>query len=328
MISEVSGLPIHPLIVHSVVVLVPLSLIGLVLIVVRPSWRRSLGWWVVLLSGGAAAGAWLAKESGEALAAVIGRPIHHASLGAGLPYFVSAMFASITLFVGSAAIWDWHTRRSAAKAVAAGGTVPTAAPADVSDPGGIEALLGQTSSLLGTTPASGAAAPAESSRPVASNGGTKQTSTGPHRMPLGLKIVSGLALVVAIVTMIQTVRVGDSGTREVWGSVLENAESASVRTGQNATESAAPSTTGTPNAVPTTAYTMAEVAERNDAADCWTVIDDRVFDLTDWIARHPGGASPIESLCGRDGTSTFNAQHQGQPRPTTQLDAFVIGVLQ
>jgi cytochrome b involved in lipid metabolism len=73
---------------------------------------------------------------------------------------------------------------------------------------------------------------------------------------------------------------------------------------------------------------MAEVAERNDAADCWTVIDDRVFDLTDWIARHPGGASPIESLCGRDGTSTFNAQHQGQPRPTTQLDAFVIGVLQ
>jgi cytochrome b involved in lipid metabolism len=78
----------------------------------------------------------------------------------------------------------------------------------------------------------------------------------------------------------------------------------------------------------TTAYTMAEVAERNEAADCWTVIDDRVFDLTDWIARHPGGAGPIESLCGRDGTSTFNAQHQDQPRPTTQLDAFVIGVLQ
>lgn len=336
MLSEVNGLPLHPLVVHAVVVLVPLSLVGLVLLVVRSSWRRALGWWVVLLAGVATASAWLAKESGETLAELVGRPIHHASLGSGLPYFVSAMFVSMLLFVAASAVWDWHIRRAGAKAqVSSGSTaVGTTSPAGRdpqmgSDTDGIEALLAQTSTALGTAP------PATASPGNAQVGGdgkaaaraTSSTDSGRQRMPLALKVMAGLALLLAVAANVQTFRVGESGAREVWGSTLA-AASGTNGSGQDAAAASPGMETANPER-PTSAteFTMAQVAQRNQPSDCWTVIDGNVYDLTDWIARHPGGAGVIESLCGVNGTAAFSAQHEGQPQPTTQLDAFVVGVL-
>jgi hypothetical protein len=40
MFDTVTGLPVHALVVHGVVVLVPLAAFGLVAIAVRPAWRR------------------------------------------------------------------------------------------------------------------------------------------------------------------------------------------------------------------------------------------------------------------------------------------------
>lgn len=40
MFDTVTGLPVHALVVHGVVVLVPLAAVGLVAIAVRPAWRR------------------------------------------------------------------------------------------------------------------------------------------------------------------------------------------------------------------------------------------------------------------------------------------------
>jgi len=61
------GLPIHPLIVHAVVVLVPLSALMAIAFAVRPTWRHVLRW--PLAVGGVISGvtAFVAAESGEEL---------------------------------------------------------------------------------------------------------------------------------------------------------------------------------------------------------------------------------------------------------------------
>lgn len=48
-----------------------------------------------------------------------------------------------------------------------------------------------------------------------------------------------------------------------------------------------------------------EVAQHKNAEDCWTIINTQVFDLTTFIADHPGG-SEILRACGQDGSSLFN----------------------
>lgn len=94
-----NGLPVHPLVVHAAVVLVPLTMIGTFLMVVRRSWRKALGWWVVALAGLAAVSCFAAKESGEALAGRIGEPEVHAELGDVMPLFAAVMFVGVLAFV-------------------------------------------------------------------------------------------------------------------------------------------------------------------------------------------------------------------------------------
>ncbi len=74
-------------------------------------------------------------------------------------------------------------------------------------------------------------------------------------------------------------------------------------------------------------YSMADVATHSTAQSCWTAIRGQAYDLTAWINKHPGGASAILSLCGKDGTVAFTNQHGGQPRPEQELIGFEIGVL-
>ena len=50
MFDTVRGLPVHALVVHAVVVLVPLASVGLIAIAVRPSWRRAYAPVVVILA--------------------------------------------------------------------------------------------------------------------------------------------------------------------------------------------------------------------------------------------------------------------------------------
>lgn len=62
--KELDGLPLHPLVVHAVVVLVPLTALVAVLFLV-PRFRRALRWPMVLLAIGALGSTYVAKLSGE-----------------------------------------------------------------------------------------------------------------------------------------------------------------------------------------------------------------------------------------------------------------------
>jgi cytochrome b involved in lipid metabolism len=113
-----------------------------------------------------------------------------------------------------------------------------------------------------------------------------------------------------------TVAVGD---KEIFGDVLRGAAPTPTQT---------PTPTQAPTPVATTAgYTMAQVAANNSAKSCWAVIEGSVYNLTAWINSHPGGTGAIISLCGTEATSSFNAQHANQSRPSSRLSGYLLGPL-
>ena len=115
------------------------------------------------------------------------------------------------------------------------------------------------------------------------------------------------------------------GEKEIPGEVVRGAVP-SV-TPKPAT-SVTPTPTPTPTPTATTAgYTMAQVKANNTAKSCWTVIDNYVYNLTNWISAHPGGSGAILFLCGTDGTNAFKAQHENQSKPAVRLDTYRLGPL-
>lgn len=54
----------------------------------------------------------------------------------------------------------------------------------------------------------------------------------------------------------------------------------------------------------TVRYTVFDVAEHSSEDDCWLIIDNRVYDVTQFVEEHPGGAIIAQSA-GDDATSLF-----------------------
>ncbi len=266
--DTIAGLPVHPLVVHVVVILLPLSAIGLLAGVIRPAWRTRFGPLVALGAVAGAAATWVAAQSGEQLAARVGEPHDHAEWGDRLVP-VAAAFGVVAL------LWYALQRRSEA------GT-------------GAGKVLGILGSLLAVG-------------------------------------VLGL-----------TVLVGHTGAKAAWAGKASTAPasatsttpstptSTSTTSTSSATTSAGASGSTTPSSSDSSssaALTMAVVATHNQQSDCWTAINGNVYNLTDWIAQHPGGEAPIIGLCGKDGTSAFQAQHGSQPEPNDRLAQFLVGPL-
>jgi len=98
----ISGLPVHVLVIHAVVVLVPLAVLGAVAVVVRPAARRRHGVLVVALTALAAVFVPLATSSGEGLQQSLPRnPMiaTHAALGDQLLPLVALLLAAVTALV-------------------------------------------------------------------------------------------------------------------------------------------------------------------------------------------------------------------------------------
>lgn len=100
MFDLVNGLPVHPLVVHAVVVLLPLACLGTLAIAVRPSWRRRYGVLVVACAAAATALVPVATSSGESLERRVGDPGRHAALGDQLIWFAVPLLA-----LSAALVW-------------------------------------------------------------------------------------------------------------------------------------------------------------------------------------------------------------------------------
>ena len=104
MFDTVSGLPVHILVVHAAVVLIPMMALVTLAFTLRPRWRPGLSWAVLGNLAGLGA-AFVAKESGEKLQARLSSQAgqlvagDHGDLGAKLPYF------ALAALVGSVIAW-------------------------------------------------------------------------------------------------------------------------------------------------------------------------------------------------------------------------------
>lgn len=122
---------------------------------------------------------------------------------------------------------------------------------------------------------------------------------------MGTRILASIATVIALpVTYIA----GHTGAEAVWEEEYALAQM--------------------PISNETLEFTMDEVARRDSAEACWSVVDDVVYDMTTFIERHPAGASSItEYMCGKDASEEFLGEHGGQGEPEKWLETLRIGVL-
>ena len=58
-----------------------------------------------------------------------------------------------------------------------------------------------------------------------------------------------------------------------------------------------------PQTQPTT-----DVSKHAATSDCWIVISSGVYDVTNYVDQHPGGAREILRYCGKDATIGFNTK--------------------
>ena len=98
------GLPVHVLITHVVVVVLPISALALILLVFLPKLRNKYLFLTLIGLGVSVVAAFIAKESGEALSYRVGTPAAHTEWGE------KALLIAVALFI-SALIWQFLLKR-------------------------------------------------------------------------------------------------------------------------------------------------------------------------------------------------------------------------
>lgn len=354
--DTITGLPVHPLVVHAAVVLLPLSALGLILAVTVPRLRpRLAGLSVAGLAVGAVT-AWIAEASGEALADRVGVAEAHEELGELLPL-------AAVLLLGAATGWWWIQRAASGRslprwaapisaALAAGGAVATLVlTALVGHSGAASVWAGRIDPM--TTAAAAEAAPVPSpgasSGAGTSSGGPTLAEVARHSSPQDCwSVVDG-----TVYDLTRWVAQHPGGPGTIGGMCGVDASAAfrgkhggeaaaaralaGFRVGPLASGAAASGAgsgaaggSGAPSgavaAEVTTAYSQAEVARHGSRASCWSTLNGKVYDLTQWVSRHPGGQDEILELCGGPG-GEFLEEHAGDPAAEGTLAGFQIGVL-
>ncbi len=102
--DQIAGLPLHPLVVHAAVVLIPLSVLALIAVIAIPKLR---GAYALLTVAGLVAGTGaliISKESGEQLAEHVGLPARHAQL-AEILTIISVALTAVAI------VWWWLQRQ-------------------------------------------------------------------------------------------------------------------------------------------------------------------------------------------------------------------------
>lgn len=69
---------------------------------------------------------------------------------------------------------------------------------------------------------------------------------------------------------------------------------------------------------------MAQVAEHCTKEDCWVVLDNRAYDITAFVDRHPGGVGPVVNMAGKDATDVFDNYHSAKVYKS-MLSPYLVG---
>ncbi|NMB84105.1 cytochrome b5 domain-containing protein [Candidatus Roizmanbacteria bacterium] len=77
-------------------------------------------------------------------------------------------------------------------------------------------------------------------------------------------------------------------------------------------------------------FSHAEVAKHNNVDDCWLMYQNNVYNVSDYLNRHPGGSNIIVPYCGKDATSAFltkGGRGSHSQRAFQELESLRIGLV-
>ncbi len=97
-----------------------------------------------------------------------------------------------------------------------------------------------------------------------------------------------------------------AGSVLIGGYLAGKDKSTNQTTPTTPSEQPGPQTETTQNQTQT--YTVDEVERHNSHDDCWIIIDNNVYNVTNFLDEHPGGSDRIRPYCGEDATQAFNTQ--------------------
>ena len=140
-------------------------------------------------------------------------------------------------------------------------------------------------------------------------------------------VIGAGVIAVGIIAVTFTVLAGHSGAEESWSERIEGTDSAVTEMDTDDEMIPVEPDGGTGASSGSDVLGIETVAVNNSEDSCWAIIDDNVYDLTEWIDSHPGGASRIVGLCGTDGTSQFQGQHAGASSPEATLERYLLGAV-
>jgi cytochrome b involved in lipid metabolism len=135
--------------------------------------------------------------------------------------------------------------------------------------------------------------------------------------------------IVAVASFGMTIAVGHSGAEATWknrialtqGTALPDAGTTPDVSGQPGASGKPGTTTGA------LILSTTEVTKHNTRSDCWSIVKGKVYNLTSYVQSHPGGASVIANICGKDGSGAFSNQHGTASKPNNTLDGFLLGTV-
>jgi nitrate reductase (NAD(P)H) len=107
-----------------------------------------------------------------------------------------------------------------------------------------------------------------------------------------------------------------------FGRLLEQGQATAAEV---ATVAAAPPPSSSTEVKKSKFISMAEVRKHNREDDVWIVVKGKVYDCTEYLDLHPGGADSILINAGEDSTDDFVAIHS--TKATKMLDKFYVGDL-
>ena len=77
-------------------------------------------------------------------------------------------------------------------------------------------------------------------------------------------------------------------------------------------------------------YTLEEVSEHNNEKSLWLVVDGKVYDVTSFLEKHPGGRNAFLKYAGKDVTKTFKSisKHMASDTLPKFMESLCIGTVQ
>ena len=129
------------------------------------------------------------------------------------------------------------------------------------------------------------------------------------------KVLKVVIPITAISSFVLTILVGHSGAQATWKDrINQNQATALAETGPKPI-----------NPAGTISLTNSEIKTHSSRSDCWSIVNANVYNLTSYVKNHPGGATVIENICGKDGSKAFVNQHNTQGKPNNVLSSFLLG---